>query len=143
VRSAAARLAILATAAAASPAIACDCVSLIPGSPRFEADLNAIAAHYPVAAEGVLEKHGYDWRFRPIREYRGPKRPFYLVTLMSDCSLAPDELDRLVGKPVFLLLSEGQGPYDGRYEAGRCVNLLGEDIDRAIRTRIDGDCRER
>ena len=128
---------------ASAPALACDCVSLIPGSPNFERDLDAIAKYYPVAAEGVLEKQGYDWRFRPTQQYRGPKQPFFLVTLMSDCSLAPDELDALIGRRVFLLLSGGRGSYEGRYEAGRCVNLQSPDVEAAIRNRINADCASR
>lgn len=120
------------TALGASPSLACDCVSLIPGSPRFESDLDRIVQYYPVAAEGLLEADGpYAWRFRPTREYRGPRQASYRVELGSDCSISPDEMKALIGKPVFLLLS---GVPD-RYEAGRCVNLLASDVSAAIRKR--------
>jgi hypothetical protein len=121
-------------------AAACDCVRLLPESPRFQADLDRIAAFYPVAAEGVLEVAGpYAWRFRPTQEYRGPGEQAYPIDLISDCSLAPDELRALLGKPVFVLLS-GSGNH---YEISRCVNFLGRDIDAAIRTRIEGGCKTR
>src|SRR4051794_12775620 len=74
----------------AGPALACDCVRLIPGSPRFQSDVDRVAQYYPVAAEGVLEPDGpYAWRFRTEHEYRGPGLGSYPVELISDCSLAP------------------------------------------------------
>lgn len=134
-RSAALSFALLVTA---GPAFACDCVSLIPGSPRFERDLEAIASFYPVAAEGVVEADGpFAWRFTPTREYRGPKQGSYRIELSSDCSLAPDEMNALIGEPVFLLLSGGPE----RYEAGRCVNGQSPEVEGAIRARIEHRCR--
>ena len=125
---------------AAPPALACDCVRLIPGSRHFASDLDAIAKFYPVAADGVLERAGaYGWRFTPTREYRGPKQASYRIELGSDCSLAPDEMNALIGRRVFLLLSGGPE----RYEAGRCVNLLGADVEGAIRARIADSCPPR
>jgi len=124
----------------ASPAFACDCVRLIPGSSNFARDLDEIAKFYPVAAEGVIAADGpYAWRFTPIREYRGPGQSSYRIELGSDCSLGPDEMKAIIGKPVFLLL--GGGPK--RYEAGRCVNLQSPDVETAIRHRITRDCRSR
>jgi hypothetical protein len=125
-------------AACASPALACDCVGLDPSYPRFEQDLDRIAAFYPVAAEGVVETDGpYAWRFRPTREYRGPRQAAYRLELLSDCSLDPAEMKRLIGKPVFLLLSRGAGQNES-YEAQRCVNLQSTAVERAIRARIEG-----
>lgn len=127
-------------AAASAPANACDCVSLIPGSPRFEADLDRIVAYYPVVAEGVIEQDGaYAWRFRPTREYRGPRQPFYRIGLGSDCSIAPNEMNAMLGKPVFLLLSGGPE----HYEAGRCGNLAGSDATAVIRARYAESCKPR
>lgn len=123
-----------------SPALACDCVTLFPGSPRFESDLDRIVQFYPVAAEGVLEADGpYAWQFRTTREYRGPRQVSYRIELGSDCSIAPDEMKGLIGRPVFLLLSGGPE----RYEAGRCVNLLGGDAGAAIRSRYMESCKTR
>ena len=125
---------------AATPALACDCIRLDPKGPRFAADLDRIASHYPVAAEGVLESDGeYAWRFRPTHEYRGLKQQSYPVALISDCSLGADELNNIIGKPVFVLLA-GEG---NRFEISRCVNFLGAEIEQAIRQRIGENCRSR
>lgn len=133
-----AAVALLLFASLSSPAIACDCITLDPKLPRFASDLDRIALYYPVAAEGVVEADGpYAWRFRPTREYRGPGKASYAIDLVSDCSLAPDEMKRLIGKPVFLLLAGGPG----RYEASRCVNLLGGETEAAIRERVAGSCK--
>ncbi len=122
-----------------SAAVACDCVRFFPESPHFEADLDRIA-QFPVAAEGVLEAAGpYSWRLRTTREYRGPGKRTYDIDLISDCSLGPDELRALIGKPVFVLLS-GVGE---RYEISRCANFLGPEIDAAIRTRLTAHCKSR
>ena len=124
----------------ASPALACDCIRLEPSGPHFAADLDRIAAYYPVAAEGVLEADGdFAWRFRTTREFRGFKRESYRIELISDCSLGPDELRPLVGKPMFALLA-GEG---NRFEISRCVNLQGAEIEREIRQRIARDCKSR
>ena len=121
-------------------AFACDCVSLIPGSPRFTRDLDAIAGFYPIAAEGRLERDGqYAWRFVPTHELRGPKQPSYRIELASDCSIDPQEMSKLIGKPMFLLLSGGPE----RYEAQRCVNLQSPQVEKAIRARIGAGCRPR
>ena len=136
------RIALLAALSAAliataTPALACDCVSLIPGSPNFARDLDAIAKFYPVAAKGRVYADGpYAWRFAPTRELRGPKRSSYRIVLLSDCSLAPDEMKALIGKPVFLLLSGGPD----RYEAGRCVNLQSPAVEEAVRASIHARC---
>lgn len=122
------------------PAAACDCITLDPKGPHFASDLDRIAQFYPVAAEGVVEANGpYRWQFRPTREYRGTGAAAYPIDLLSDCSLAPDEIGKIAGKPVFLLLAGSPG----RYEASRCVNLLGADVDLAIRKRIIGSCKPR
>ena len=124
----------------ATPAVACDCIRLAPDGPHFEADLDRIAAFYPVAAEGVIEPNGaYSWRFRPSRVFRGPNQDAYPVELISDCSLDPEEMKALVGKSVFLLLS---GAPD-RYEASRCVNLQGAAVEAGIRKRIKAGCTSR
>jgi hypothetical protein len=125
---------------AAAPALACDCVTLIPGSPNFERDIDAIAKFYPIAADGTVEADGpYAWRFRPAHEYRGPTQASYRIELLSDCSLGPDEMKALIGKRVFLLLSGGPD----RYEAGRCVNLQSPAVEKAIRGRLHARCRHR
>ena len=125
-------------------AAACDCVRLFPESPRIEEDLDRIAAFYPVAAEGIIERDGeYFWRFTPTREFRGPGRKSYPIGLISDCSLAPDEMNAVVGKPVFALLVEGPGDHQGRYELNRCVNFLGPEIGAAIRAGIAAGCKPR
>jgi len=122
---------------AAGPALACDCVGLIPGSPNFTRDLDAIAKFYSVAAEGRVEVDGpHAWRFIPAREYRGSGKASYRIELSSDCSLAPGEMKALIGNPVFLLLSGGPD----HYEAGRCVNLQSPDVEAAIRDRIKAGC---
>lgn len=128
----------------ASPALACDCVSLIPGGPRFESDIDRIAQYYRVAAEGVLEADGpYAWRFTPTREYRGPRLSAYRIELLSDCSLDPIALNTLLGRPIFLLLAEGEGQNRGIYEIGRCVNRQSPEVEHAIRTRLGAGCRPR
>jgi hypothetical protein len=115
-------------------------MTLYPGSSRFGSDLDRIVHFYPVAAEGVLEADGpYGWRLRTTREYRGPGASSYRIGLASDCSIAPNEMKDLIGKPVFLLLSGGPE----RYEAGRCVNLLGSDVTSAIRDRYVESCMAR
>jgi len=127
---------------ASAPAAACDCIRLIPNGPHFNSDLDRIAQYYPVAAEGVLEADGpYAWRFRPTREYRGPRKQSYPVTLISDCTLAPEELTTLIGKPIFVLLVERPGDHKGSYELSRCVNLLGAEIENALRARITTRCK--
>ena len=132
--------ALIAAALTAGPALACDCVQLIPGSPHFQSDLDRIAQFYPVAAQGIVEADGpYAWRLRPTLEYRGTKQPSYRIELGSDCSLDPSEMNKLVGKSVFLLL--GGGP--DRYEAGRCVNLQSPEVEKALRARIGADCHRR
>lgn len=126
--------------AGASPALTCDCIRLDPQGPHFAADLDRIAAYYPVAAEGVLETEGeFAWRFRPVREYRGLKAASYKIDLISDCSLAPDELRAIAGKPIFVLLS-GNGD---RFEISRCVNLQGAEIEQEILRRISENCPSR
>jgi hypothetical protein len=144
-RSAALRLAfLLGLALIPGPALACDCVRLIPGSPRFQADIDRISEYYPVAAEGVLEAEGaYAWRFTPTREHRVPLHAAYRIELLSDCSLDPLELKSLIGKPVFLLLAEGERPNRGTYEIGRCVNRQSPEVEKAIRARMDAGCRPR
>ena len=130
-------LAVLGSLLAANPAAACDCVRLIPSGPHFAEDLDGIAKFYPVAAEGVVEADGpYAWRFRPTREYRGLGKASYTIDLISDCSLGPQEMQKIIGKPVFLLLAGGPD----RFEAGRCVNLLGAEIGAAIRSRVAKSC---
>ena len=122
----------------ATPAIACDCMRLDPAFVRFEADLDRIAEYYPVAAEGVLEANGpYAWKFRPSRELRGPGQGSYAIDLISDCSLGPNEIKPLLGRPVFLLLSGGPE----RYEVSRCVNLQSPEVEKAIRRRIGEGCK--
>lgn len=122
---------------ASSPAAACDCVGLDPKGPHFAEDLDRIAKFYPVAADGVIEAAGpYAWRFRPTHEFRGPGKAYYAIDLLSDCSLDPAEMTAIIGQPVFLLL--GGGPE--RFAASRCVNLLGGEIDDAIRARVANAC---
>jgi hypothetical protein len=124
----------------AAPAAACDCITLDPKGPHFTRDLDRIAQYYPVAAEGVVVADGpYSWRFRTTREYRGTGAASYPIDLISDCSLGPDEIGKIIGKPVFLVLAGGPD----RYEASRCVNLLGAEVDAAIRKRIIGSCNPR
>lgn len=119
-------------------ASACDCITLSPDFPRFESDLDRIAAYYPVAAEGVLAADGpYAWQFRATKEYRGPRQASYRVELVSDCSLGPDEITPLIGRSIFLLLSGGPE----RYEVSRCVNLQPPEVEKAIRARIGGSCK--
>lgn len=126
------------------PALACDCVRLIPGGPRFQADLDRMAAFYAVAAEGVVERDGpYHWRFTPSHEFRGPGQKSYPVELISDCSLAPNEVAAVLGKRIFALLVEGPGDHKGRYELSRCVNLLEPQVEDALRKRIAGACKPR
>jgi hypothetical protein len=140
------KAALIASLALASPtpALACDCVRLIPGSARFQDDVNRIAAFYPVAAEGVLESEGpYSWRFRPTREFRGRSQASYRIELLSDCSLDPQAMQSIIGRRVFLLLSEGEGQCRGSFEIQRCVNLLEADVERAIRSRIAANCAKR
>lgn len=133
-------IAIAAGLFAASPAAACDCMTLFPGSARFEADLDRIVQFYPVAAEGVVEADGsYAWRFTPTREYRGPRQASYRIELGSDCSIDPGVMQAMIGKPVFLLLSGGPE----RYEAQRCVNLVADDVSAAIRRRYSEGCNRR
>jgi hypothetical protein len=137
-----AALAVLLLAGMSRPALACDCVRLDPKAPRFAEDVGRIAQYYPIAAEGVLERDGpYAWRFHPTREYRGPGKPSYSITLISDCSLAPQELNAVLSKPIFVLLVEGPGDHQGHYEISRCVNLLGTEIEKALRDRIVKACR--
>ena len=122
------------------PAHACDCVSLIPGGPNFSRDLEAIAEFYPIAGEGRVFADGpFAWRFVPTKEYRGPGQASYRIELSSDCSLSPDEVNSLIGRTVFLLLSGGPA----RYEAGRCVNLQSPAVESAIRHRIEMGCAAR
>ncbi|WP_309662712.1 hypothetical protein [Sphingomonas sp.] len=125
---------------ASTPALACDCVRLDPNGPHFASDLDRIAKFYPIAAEGVIEAQGdYAWRFRPTHEYRGPGKASYAIELIGDCSLEPPTMAKLIGKPVFLLLAGGPD----RYEASRCVNLLGGAADAAIRDRVVKSCHPR
>jgi hypothetical protein len=135
-------LAFAAFLVAAGPAAACDCVRLDPKGPNFASDLERIAEFYPIAAEGMLERDGpYAWRFKPTREYRGPGKSSYSITLISDCSLAPQELNAVLGKPIFVLLAGGPGDHQGNYEISRCVHLLGADIENALRARILSRCK--
>ena len=135
-------LALLGSMLASAPAAACDCIRLISNGPHFNSDLDRIAKYYPVAAEGVLERDGpYAWRFNATREYLGPGERFYSITLISDCTLAPQELNALIGKPIFVLLAKGPGDHKGNYEISRCVNLLGTDIENALRSRILTRCK--
>ena len=129
----------------ASPAIACDCVRLVPGSANFDADLNRIAKFYPVAGDGVLEHDGpYGWRFTPTREFRGTGAKSYRIVLASDCSLDPAAMDAKIGRPVFLLLSPASSQNDaGAYEAQRCVNWLGTPADAALRHRVMERCKSK
>jgi hypothetical protein len=130
--------ALLGSILISAPAAACDCVGLDPKGPHFAADLDRIAKYYPIAAEGVIEAQGdYAWRFSPTHEYRGPGKPSYAVELASDCSLDPQTMKALVGKPVFLLLAGGPD----HYEANRCVNLIGGQVEAAIRRRVVSSCR--
>ena len=135
-------LRVLAFAAllASTPALACDCVRLDSKGPHFASDLDRVAKYYPIAAEGVLQADGdYAWLFRPTHEYRGPGKASYSIELISDCSLEPATMKGLIGKPVFLLLAGGPD----RFEASRCVNLLGGAAEAAIRDRVIGSCRPR
>ncbi len=137
------RLAFLLASLAFAPAAAnaCDCVRLSPAYPRFQADLDRIAAYYPVAAQGLIKADGpYRWRFIPTREFRGPGKKSYSVDLISDCSLAPDEMNALIGRPILALLVEGPGDHKGRYELSRCVNVQAPDVEKAIRERFLRAC---
>lgn len=135
---------VCALALASGPALACDCVTLIAGSPHFQADLDRIAQFYPVAADGVLEgEEPYGWRFRTTREYRGPGFGSYSIQLLSDCSVDPVAMKGLIGRPVFLMLAVGQGQSRGTYEINRCVNLLGGDVEQAIRDKMGAGCKSR
>jgi hypothetical protein len=78
-----------------------------------------------------------------MREYRGPGQASYRVELISDCSLSPEEMKEIIGKRVFLLLAAGTGGSAGRYEASRCVNLLGADVEAALRARLTRACPRR
>src|SRR5205085_10286193 len=116
---------LAAAVAVPTPALACDCRTLFPGSPNFARHVDEVAAYYSVAADGVVERDGpYGWRLRVTRELKGTGAATYSIVLSSDCSVDPQTMNALVGKPVFLLLApvSTQGSKDA-YEAGRCVNF--------------------
>ena len=119
----------------ATPALACDCQTLIPGSPTFTREVAEIADYYAVAADGVLERNGpHAWRLRVTQELKGSRAPIYRIVLSSDCSLDPQTMDAMVGKKVFLLLTPASvDGAAGAYEAGRCVNQLPPAVERAFR----------
>jgi hypothetical protein len=124
--------------------MACDCIRLIPGGPHFAADLDRIVQYYPVAAEGVVSADGPSaWRFFPTREYRGRGLKSYPITLIIDCSLAPDEMKAVIGKPIFALLAEGPGDHRGTFELSRCVNLQSPAVEKEMRARLGADCPSR
>ena len=135
-------LSVLIASVCAPPALACDCIRLDPSFPRFEADLDRIAEYYPVAVEGIVQADGpYRWRLLPTREFRGPGLKSYSIDLISDCSLAPDEMKALINRRIFALLAEGPGDHSGRYELSRCVNLQSPEVEKSIRKRIGEACR--
>lgn len=135
-------LPVLIALTSATPALACDCMRLDPSFPRFEADLDRLAEYYPVAVEGIIQVDGqYCWRLIPTWEFRGPGLKSYSIDLISDCSLAPDEMNTLIGRRIFALLAEGPGDHRGRYELSRCVNLQSPEVEKAIRKRIGEGCR--
>ena len=107
-----------------NPVFACDCRTLVPSSPNYQRDLEEVAAYYAVAADGVVERDGdFQWRLRVTRELKGPGLRIYRIVLSSDCSIDPQEMNQMIGKTVFLLLTPStvDGMTDA-YEAGRCFN---------------------
>ena len=121
-----------------SPALACDCVTLIPGGPHFATDLERISAFYPVASEGGIriDRRDGSFRFFPSHEVRGRGQSSYVLDQISDCSLSFEDLRAIVGKPVFLILAGGPE----KYEVGRCINLLGGAAEDALREQFTRRC---
>ena len=126
-----------------APAMACNCVRLFPGTPQFEQDLGRILSHADIIAEGtIVQGHGPLLEpaiFRPSRVLRGQNRTVYRIGIqggegcvgISNGALTTREL--AVGTPILIILSGGPGVY----EASRCANMLGPEVEAAIRNRLD------
>jgi hypothetical protein len=117
----------------ATPALACDCVRLIPGGPHFDRDIAAIVDDATVIAEGVLIAPD---TFRATRVLKGPRRARYTIGLpegvVSDCTLYGRELDARIGEPTVIVLRGGPE----HYEVSRCSNYQSRAVENAIRRRL-------
>lgn len=134
------RLLPLLLLAAATPALACDCVRLMPGSPHFERDIARLVDHATVIAEGVLIAPD---RFRATRVLKGPRSAEYRIGLadgvVGDCTLYGRELDQRIGDPTVIVLEGGPSGY----AVSRCSNYRGRAVENAIRRHLGVEPRRR
>jgi hypothetical protein len=119
----------------ASPALACDCVSWLPG-PHFEADIDRVVAGSSAIIDAVVVKpmtgDGQPAVVRASHVWKGPKQRRFRIGLGSDCSTVLD--GRLVrpGQRIRLILFSGPKIF----EASRCTNFQRPAFDRAIAMRL-------
>jgi hypothetical protein len=130
-----ASIAMLVMLAAPSAALACDCVSWLPG-PHFDADIaRVISGSSAIIDAEVVKPMSSDGRpavMRVSKVWKGPKQRQFRVGLGSDCSTVLDGKLVQPGQRIRLILFGGPGIF----EANRCSNFQGSVFDRAVDTRL-------
>ena len=128
-------IAILVMLAAPSTALACDCVSWVPG-PHFYADIDrVIAGSSAIIDAEIVKPMGRDGRpamVRVSRVWKGPKQGRFSIGLGSDCSTVLDHKLVRPGQRLRLILFGGPGIF----EANRCTNFQGPAFNRAVAMRL-------
>jgi len=130
-----AAIAMLIMLAAPSVALACDCVSWLPGL-HFEADIDRVIAGSSAIIDGVVVKpmtsDGEPAVVRASRVWKGPKQRLFKVGLGSDCSTVLDGKLVRPGQRTRLILFSGPEIF----EANRCTNFQGSVFNRAVDMRL-------
>jgi len=126
-------IALLVMQAASSAALACDCVSWLPG-PHFDANIASVISGSSaiIDAEIVKPMASGPAVVRAIRVWKGPKQRQFSVGLGSDCSTVLDKKLVRPGQRVRLILFGGPKIF----EANRCTNFQGSAFDRAVAARL-------
>jgi len=128
-------IAVLVMLTVPSAALACDCVSWLPG-PHFDANVSrVISGSSAIIDAEVIKLMTSDGRPAVVRAYRvwkGPKQRRFSVGLASDCSTILDEKLVRPGQRIRLILFSGPQTF----EANRCTNFQNPAFDRAVDTRL-------
>jgi hypothetical protein len=128
-------IAALMMLAAPSIALACDCVSWLPG-PHFETNIDRVIAGSSAVIDAVVVKpmasDGQPAVVKASHVWKGPKQSLFKVGLGSDCSTILDGKLVRPGQRIRLILFSGPETF----EASRCTNFQGSAFNRAIDIRL-------
>jgi len=128
-------MALLVLLCAPSVALACDCVSWLPG-PHFEEGIDRVITGSSAIIEGEIARamtsDGQPVAVRASHVWKGPNQREFKVGLVSDCSTVLDKKMVRPGQPIRLILLGGPKIY----EANRCTNFQGTMFNRAIDMRL-------